>query len=572
VLALGIGLALLGSLVLHLDRSALAKDPPKSTTKPAKPGDSAKAAPVTFALDTKDQSVAEMVGLINTKVGEQWQENKVTPSPVCSDHEFIRRASLDIIGRIAKPEEIRAFLAQPAATRRSWLIEELLKSEEYPKNWANVWTTWLLGRAGMFGRDPYKGEMQVWLEDQYAQNKKFNQIVTDLLTASGKNTDNGAVNFILAGLGEMTAGTKAREEGPFEMVPITSRTTRLFLGIQTQCTQCHDHPFDTRLKQQHFWGINAFFRQVKREPMQMMMQGDRFAAIPLTLADDTSANSSGFIFYEKRNGVVLQTRSQFLDGTKLPPEGTNRRAELARLITEHESFPKAYVNRMWGHFLGRGFTSPVDDFNEQNQPSNPELLDEMAKKFKHYGYDPKTVVRWICNSQAYNLSCVANKTNDKPEQEVFFSRMLLKAMSPEQLFESLMVATGAEAAQTKDGKAALRKRWMDTLVSNFGDDEGNEVTFNGTIVQALLMLNGKDINDAITGQKATVAQMLARGGNEGSHISSLYLATLNRPASQKEVSIILSKFPMKVADKDRGGKYHDLLWALVNSNEFILNH
>ncbi len=136
--------------------------------------------------------------------------------------------------------------------------------------------------------------------------------------------------------------------------------------------------------------------------------------------------------------------------------GLQRREKLADFVIDHPQFPKAIVNRMWGVFFGRGFVNPIDDFNDQNQPSNPELLDELAARFKHYNYDFKKLIRWICNSNAYNLSCVANKTNDKPEQEALFSRMIMKSMSPEQLFESLMVATKAEAAESKDGKKNLK--------------------------------------------------------------------------------------------------------------------
>src|SRR5262249_6151399 len=158
-----------------------------------------------------------------------------------------------------------------------------------------------------------------------------------------------------------------------------------------------------------------------------------------------------------------------------------------------------------------GFVHPVDDFNDQNPPSNPELLDELATQFKHYNYDLKKLIRWICNSNAYSLGCVANRTNDGADKEPLFARMLLKAMSPEQLFESLMTATNAEAAQARDARKKLREEWMGRLIANFGDDEGNEVSFNGTVVQALLMMNGDDLNNAIARKDGgTVATAVAR--------------------------------------------------------------
>jgi hypothetical protein len=404
--------------------------------------------------------------------------------------------------------------------------------------------------------------------------------VKKLITATGKNTDNGAVNFILAHLGEDTPAMKKTEEGDFTMVPVTSRITRLFLGIQTQCTQCHDHPFDNNLTQQQFWGINAYLRQVKREGT-MPMNNNRMSKLPLTLKDDASVNSEAVVYYEKvKNSLIRQTKATFLDGSRIsldpasktPINGLSRREELAQRVIDHPNFPRAVVNRMWAHFMGKGFTQPFDDFNEQNQVSIPELLDELSASYKHYAYDQKMLIRWICNSRAYNLGCVANKTNEKEDAEKFFSRMLLKVQSPEQLFESLMLATKADAPDKK----ALREQWESRLISNFGDDEGNEVSFNGTVVQALMMMNGKEINDAISRtDKGTLAESVNVKKHRGDAvIRDLYMAALNRPPSAVELNKIGSAFPLYrgVKDKDAWGPYQDLFWAILNSNEFMLNH
>jgi hypothetical protein len=375
------------------------------------------------------------------------------------------------------------------------------------------------------------------------------------------------------------------EEGQFQMVPVTSRITRLFLGTQVQCAQCHDHPFYSNIKQEHFWGVNAFLRQVVRKgtPPQM---GRMMAYGKLALEDDENAAKDAIVFYEKRNGVILTAKAEFLPageerrGARLAAQaqGIRRREKLADYVIDHPQFPRAIVNRMWGVFFGRGFVNPIDDFNDQNQPSNPELLDELSARFKHYNYDFKKLIRWICNSNAYNLSCVANKTNDKPEQEALFSRMIMKAMSPEQLFESLMVATKAEAAETKDGKKDLKAKWLGSLISNFGDDEGNEVNFNGTVVQALLMMNGKDINEAISRKDKGAVAIAIKNRSEGAAIDELYLTALNRKPTPKEVRLILSQFRLNSRKiwledyKNAHRRYEDLFWALVNSNEFLLNH
>jgi len=302
----------------------------------------------------------------------------------------------------------------------------------------------------------------------------------------------------------------------------------------------------------------------------------------LTLRDDADTNAEGNVFFELRSGKVKMWNAEFLPppgkdrGPRLDPtrKGIERREDLAKYLIEHEMFAKAMANRYWALFLGRGFVNPVDDFNDNNQPSNPELLNELAGRFKHYNYDPHKLIRWITHSQAYNRSYVANASNDKPEHEPLFSRMVMKALSPEQLFESLMTATKAEAGKDAKTKNDLRNRWLGDLVTNFGDDEGNEVTFNGTIVQALMMMNGADINKAIN-DKGTVELAISRkGATPDSVIRELFLATLNRPPRPLEIAEIKKKMPLtnKGAKDSAKAGYEDLFWALLNSNEFLLNH
>jgi hypothetical protein len=541
--------------------------------------------------DEELSSLNEMVSAINKKSEEKWKENKIVPSRYADDYEFIRRASLDIIGRIAKPEEIREFMKDPKDTRRrSKLINRLLESDEYPRHWANLWANWLLSRAGVFGRGKYHESLATWLEDQFSQNKPYSNIVKSLLTARGDNddTDKGgaATNFILAHVGENVPPAHRSEEGHFQMVPLTSRITRLFLGTQVQCAQCHDHPFYSNIKQEHFWGVNAFLRQLRPSFVRAPQMDNRMMTFAkLTLTDDENVARSGLVYYEKRNGVILTVRPEFLPageekhGAALPPgtKGIGRREKLAEFIIDHPQFPKAIVNRMWGVFFGRGFVNPIDDFNDQNQPSNPELLDDMAARLKHYNYDLKRLIRWICNSNPYNLSYVANQSNDKPEHEALFSRMIMKSMSPEQLFESIVTAAKLEAAESKSGKKVLKDQWLGSLISNFGDDEGNEVNFNGTVVQALMMMNGNDINNAITRKEGSVA-LAIRNRSEKAAIHELYLTALNRPPTDREYKAIITQFRLldprvgSVDYRNPNRRYEDLFWALLNSNEFILNH
>jgi hypothetical protein len=578
-------------------------DPPKPTEPGKSAADAAKDQP-DKPPSAKDAALPEQTRAINKLLADAWAANKIKPSRRSSDYEFIRRATLDIIGRIATPEEVNQFIYVDHGDRAK-LIHRLLYgekglsfkvfdgtktgktvrpdyAEEYAQHWANIWTNWTMTRGGV---TVYREQMQVWLEEQFAKNRPYNELVHDLLTATGKNNDNGAVNFILTHLGEENPAKEVREEGRFQAVPITSRTTRLFLGVQTQCTQCHDHPLNPERKQSEFWGVNAFFRQVVRDGTPAMVNNRRQMTVtPLTLRDDKDNNENGIIYFEKRNGVVLPTKPAFLDGRKLAAaeHRSTRREALAEFVTTSDNFGKAYVNRLWGHFFGRGLNEQpaVDDFGEHNKVVHPELLDKLAKDFTDYAkFDTKQLITWICLSDAYGLSCVANPTNAKPETEVFFSRMLIKAMAPEQLFESLMTATKSDVVENSDSRKKLRETWMNKLVKNFGDDEGNEITFNGTVVQALLMMNGKEINAELTRpNRSTVAlAMVKHPGSTDGVIKELFMAALNRPPTPTELAELHRPRPsgknaaVYPAAFD-GAYFQDLFWALLNSNEFILNH
>jgi hypothetical protein len=476
-------------------------------------------------------------------------------------------------------------MKDPAGSRRRLLVERLLASPEYTRNWSTIWTHWLMTRTG---EALYKDQIQLWLEEEmFSQDTmSIRDMAEKLISASGKTNDKGEVNYILAHLGGATVtqnnpngSATLAKEGQFDMVPVTSRTVRLFLGFQIQCTQCHDHPFNADWKQKYFWGVNAFFRQTERigtppPPLQQQMMGMRQ---PLTLTDNPEFNKSGVVYYEKRNGVFLPSEPMFLDGSKLAKStvqlGT-RRENLARFVTGHKNFSKAYVNRMWSHFLSRGMNEkPVaDDFGEHNPVIQEDLLDKMSEMLTAAQHNPKQLIRWICNSDAYQLKTVANKSNDKAEDEVYFSRQMLKVMSPEQLLESLIVATRPSVAKDDDSQKKFRQDWMTRLVVNFGDDEGNELNFNGTVVQALLMMNGRDINNAISAESGTV--QAAKGKTGKALVDYLFLATLNRPATTREYDMLNSQVRKNygLRENDVTPAMQDLFWALLNCNEFILNH
>jgi hypothetical protein len=603
-------LLVLGLTVAIADSGRSADDTKKPAAKAdekAKPADASKSDEKAKSDDKKDEKPADKpevkpvtVGppsgghpatdLINKELAKFWAANSVRPSAKATDYEFCRRVYLDIIGRIPAAWEVKQYVADTESKgRRARLINKLLNDsyykEEFDKYWSDMWKTLLLTRSG---NPIYHEQMEDWLEEQFSKNRPYDEMVRELLTATGKTDQNGAVNFILAHLGEPQRDRG--EEGQFDAVPITSRAVRLFLGLRIQCTQCHNHPFNPDWKQSHFWGVNAFFRQVERDGQPTMANQRNQMAAQLTLKENDGYNSKQTVYYEDRQAVVKATGPKFLDGKTIPSNvKKSRREVLADFIIEHEDFTKEMVNRMWGHFFGRGLCQQpsVDDFGEHNPVIHPEILDGLARQFKDYKYNIKELISWICNSEAYALSSTANSTNAKPDQEPYFSRMLLKNMSPEQLYDSLKTAldqplqikkapanpgkkpNGQPVRTVDEARKKARDAWLAKLTKNFGDDEGNEITFNGTVVQALLLMNGKELQSELSRKdNNTIINAAAKGKDPRGIIDELFLAALGRKATPNEAHKLMKSGLFA----NNMPYYEDVFWALLNCDEFVLNH
>jgi hypothetical protein len=526
-----------------------------------------------------------VVRLIDHGLRSVWERYKITPSHRIDDHTFIRRASLDIIGRIPRPDEIRRFLDDPPDSRRALLVEDLLAGKEYASRWAELWSGWLLGGARPAGRDVYRDELTAWLEGQLARNRPYHELARALLTAEGNNNQNGAVSFVLAHLGQRVPAGLRTEDGQFDMVPLTVRIHRVFLGVAGDCFQCHNHPFQAGLRQEHFWAVNALLRQVevKGDPVRGRQSGEA-----LTVRDNPKAASRGFVLFDQRNGIVRPAKQvevkkfSFLPTRlKIRPAGISRRESLARALLDDEQSSRALVNRMWAMFFGRGFVQPVDDFADINEPSHPELLDELAVRFRRANQDLKELIRWICLSEAYQFSHVANRSNGQAEHELLFSRKVPRPMSPTQLYESLRVATGAEVGQSKDA-------WLAQLFLSDGEQyhacgkQSSGVDLTGSMTQALILMNDQRINTAIASAKGTAARAVAGLDSprlNDAAITELYLVALSRPPRPAELKFarrlreMLRERPEETAPKDSPkDQAEDLLWALLNSGEFLLNH
>lgn len=509
--------------------------------------------------ETSKPDVRTRPAYIDEAIRAAWKENKLKPSPVATDEEFLRRAYLDLIGRIPNVQEGLAFLHNKDRSKRAKLVEYLLASPDYPKNFGQVWTTLLIGRKSQ-GRNVDRAALLAWLRQQFAENRPWNETARTLITAKGSNKENGAVNFALDHL----------DNGA---VPLTSITTRVFLGQQIQCTQCHDHPTND-WKQADFWGINAFFKGVRARRVQKTDSTGARVDDHMELFDEPSDAYSTF---EKRNAVVGIAFPTYLDGRKISQNAdVDRRAKLGEFITEKSNtqFARAFVNRLWGHFLGRGLVHPVDDFRPDNEPSHPTLLEKLGDDFIASGYDVKALIRWIMTSEAYNLSSVMTRGNQK--DEVWFSHMALKPMTPEQLFDSLLTATEAHLAGGGDHDKQ-RNAWLQQFIFTFGNDDQGEVSgFQGTIPQALMMMNGELMARATGGKGGSfLAHVLDQARSQHKVpvarfvVDRLYLAALTRSPSRTELNRAAAFLD---ANPDSVQVVEDLFWALLNSNEFVLVH
>ena len=351
--------------------------------------------------------------------------------------------------------------------------------------------------------------MTVWLEDQFAQNKPYNEMVTKLLTAKGKNNEErrGQLHPAPTSASRSRRRKRARK-GQFEMVPLTSRITRVFLGTQVQCAQCHAHPFFASLKQEHVLGRQRLpppGRARRRHADAPPASGWRCPTLTLD-GRRPSVNPDANVFFEKRNGKVQHVarrvpaagRQGARPAAGPEAKGVDRREELAKYVVEHEMFPKAIVNRMWGLFFGRGFVNPIDDFNDNNQPSNPELLERAGGPVQALQLRPEEA-----DPLDHAQQRLPPQLRRQQDQRQAGARGAVQPHDDEGDDARAAVRVADDRDPGRHGRDAGREArrcatsGSSQLITNFGDDEGNEVNFNGTIVQALLMMNGKDINDAI---------------------------------------------------------------------------
>ncbi len=522
------------------------------------------------------------VDFINTQIRQGWASKEMGPSPAATDGEWCRRVYLDVIGRLPTVEELNRFVADRSGDRKRKLIDELLGDDyvdEYARNWSTLWSNILIGRSGGTERRTLinRDGMHQALRNAFQRNMTYDKLVYELVSAKGCGKPgepgyNGFVNFMVGNLAD-------------NGIEATARTAQIFLGLQIRCTQCHNHPFN-EWKQNQFWEMNAFFRQTKEKRRGEMMDRDAPANVELYNKDfdgEDHRPKEAVLFYELRNGLEKAAYPVFVDGTKLSTDSglvsdVDRRTELAKLIIKSDYMPTELTNRMWAHFFGYGFTKPFDDIGPHNAPTHPELLTGLANEFRKASFDLKSLIRWITLSDAYGLSsqfASKNKMDDPSLGErPMFTHFYMRQMQCEELYQSLLTATEAQKATGSFEEQEKKKgEWMKQFTTAFGTDDGAEsTTFNGTIPQVLMMMNGDLTKSAVDKEKGGFLHNVATNpklSNAG-RIKYLFESGLARNPTPQEI-----ERANELLEKRRGdaiGVLQDVWWAILNSNEFILNH
>jgi hypothetical protein len=524
----GLGAFVLGGL----------SDAAEQKDKPAQPRANAIAA---RTAGTKlDQ--AALSRLVDQEVHEHFRAEKVTPSGRADDAEFLRRAYLDIVGHIPTAEQAAAFLDSKDADKRAKLVDELLASPAYGRHMADIWQALLLPHNSD-NRRLNPAPMVSWLEDHFNKNTPWNQMVHELVTASGDADKNGAVIYFAA------QGTVDK---------MTDNVTKVFLGVQLQCAQCHNHPF-TAWKQTEYWGMAAFFMKVQSTPPQQAAKNG--AAISVTETERPRRGKNAL----PESAKMLPPK--FLGGDS-PKVGTGAvRPILADWLTTAKNpyFSRAMVNRMWGQFMGRGLVNPVDDMHDGNAASHPQLLVELAEQFAANDFDLKYLIRAICNSEAYQRTSKPNASNKDAEPAVY-SRMGVKVLTGEQLVDSIAQVVGAQnmkgGPNRPMGKGpAVNQRTQ--LVAFFGGDETADATeYQDGIPQVLRLMNAAALN-----RSPKLMEVIKASKSPDQAIEQIYLATLSRRPTKEEFARD-NAYLQKVGFADG---YGDLLWAIMNSSEFRVN-
>jgi hypothetical protein len=502
-----------------------------------------------------------LTATIDRLFAAHWSAKKVEPAPQADDAEFLRRAYLDLAGRIPSVAETRAFLADPSSDKRRRLVERLLNGPRYVTHFTNVWRSLMLPEANASFQARFLAPgFEAWLRKQLAKNAGYDQMVRELLTTPV--APEGLQNIYNRGPGEPTplGYFLAKELKPENLA---AGTARLFLGVRVECAQCHDAKFHS-WKRDQFWGLAAFFAGIQRQS-----QGD-FVAPSREVPDKKEITIPGT---DRTVQASYLDRSEPQFKYKVSP-----RVTLADWVTRADNpyFARAAANRMWYYFFGTGLIDPVDDMvGGETTASQPEVLDEMARALAAHRFDLKFLIRAITASRPYQLtSAQTHPSQADPRQ---FAHMAMRGLAPEQLFDSVAQATGYQEAQPLDPRVVFynnsspRAEFIAKFATK-GDKANDPQT---SILQALALMNGKLIADATTLERSETLAAVADAPflDTAGRIEALCLATFSRKPKPKEMARLLRYVEEAGGrESERQAALADVFWALLNSGEFFLNH
>lgn len=514
-----------------------------------------------------------VVSKINDILETSWADQGLVASPPAEDSEWVRRVYLTLLGRVPTLDESQQFLRSKSSRKRQALIASVSENPERASHLAVVWTNLLVGRTSRSGVN--RESLVDFLAQQFEDNKPWIQTVDSLITATGRNDQNGATNFLLAHLNN-------------EATPATAVTARLFLGEQISCVQCHDHPFAKDIGQQHYWALNAFFKDTERRTVAIAdaSGGQNKSDIPWLLTDRPGKDP--MTYYENRNGIERAALPAYDGSTIDRDDDSNRRQRLAKLLaTDSESkVAKAMVNRMWEQFFGYGFTNPIDDMGPHAIVSHPELLSLLTEAFVKSNYDLQRLSQWIAGTRAWQSSSasLAKNASDDPASGASpaFSRVYVRRMTPEQVYQSIRVAirsVGDKPVNTGEVHSEHRRDWVRQFAQAYDTDENDEsLNFDGTIAQAMVMMNGDEVDVAIhQATKALASGSLKPVKSPTDALNRVALAMLTRKPTPREESAFRKRYRSLSQQSGNGGvavaaAVEDMMWAYLNSSEFVLVH
>jgi hypothetical protein len=478
----------------------------------------------------------------------------LAPSEGCPDSEFIRRASLDAIGTLPAPEQTREFLADTSLDKRNKLIDRLLEQPAYADHWAVKWGDLIRGNPSRVGVKPVY-LLDLWLRETFRQNKPYDEFVRELLTAQGSTH---------------RYGPAALFRDKREPAEASAFVSQIFLGVRLECAKCHHHP-NEKWAQSDYYQLAAYFAEVKHK-------GQGISA-PISGEPEFIWHAPGGEVKHPVTGEVLKPQ---------PPGGPPAQIEAGRdpravlvdwmTSTNNPFFARAIVNRVWAQFFGRGIVDPVDDFRASNPPTNEPLLDWLAHDFVSHGYDLKQLMRTIMQSRVYQLSSLPNQYNLADTKN--FSRAYRRRLPAEVLLDAVSHVTGTmdSFSGMPPGARAL-ETWNHKLESEFMDAFGRpnssaecpcERDTKPSVVQALHLMNSNKLQNKLASVDGRAKKLAESKLSEKEIITELYLATWSRFPLDEELRLALAVYSAK--DATRQTATEDVMWALINSAEFVFNH